>query len=375
MMKTKILPTILGSFFLIILGTFTSSDGIQGLHPAIQARVGDPLASTTSPDPLALLPLVFSEADRTSIPTPEITPTASPSPTQSQTHTPTPTNTPTATADLSGWCENASYLTDCAEEDNIFVPIFNPGITRFSITATHPTYEIGVDNCSPDFSGCPLTLERTADVCTTLLDDGTHVVQGCTVTGWWRPYAMEIVVGSATLDAHYLVLYRKIQDESSWPQFLVFYEDGNLRLIPHPPPGRGSVCFGSSVIIGPAVGLDTLRPYVDIQQIQVDPATIELDVTYRNGGTAHLQPSVNRNQAEVIVDAGYPTSAAKPLAVFRSMFVSIGNADVDHIESPDENFPILGDWETLSGPWWYFYRQVHSSHNTSAPDLLVQVLE
>lgn len=286
---------------------------------------------------------------------------------------------------MATWAENRSYPTTCAEEDNINVPIFSrQPVKRFRVVATNPTYDIGEDNCAPDFSGCtsavlgsPATTTIaaatvTADPCTKLWDDGINAILVCTEPHWWR-YSMNVIVGSQRASGHYLVWHRKIQDEASWPQFLVLYEDSYLRLKPHPSKGRSDVCFGSSVILGPAA-LEK-RPYVDIQEVRVYPAVLELDITYRSGEKAHVSLSVDRTQAVAEVEVNYTTSEAIPFTTFRSMWVEDGNADVDHVKTPAGDFPILGDWTKLEGPWWFFHRAVRSRHNTSAPDIGIEWLE
>jgi hypothetical protein len=274
----------------------------------------------------------------------------------------------------SSWAENSSYTTTCAEEDNVNVPIFAPDVKGFRLVATHPTYEVGVDNCDPDFSGCDLgnggTAVQSADSCTQFPNDGINVVEVCVVPDWWRPYRMNVVVGDQEDSGHYLRLYRKIAGEDSWPQFLVLYEDGNMRLKPHPPEGRPDVCFGSSVILGPAT-LGT-RPYVDIQEVQVNTQTLSLAITYRDGGEANVNLSVNRMEAVAEVAVGYETTG-NPVATFRSMWVADANSDVDHVEAEQGESPILGAWTSLEGPWWLFHREVRSTHNTSAPDILVEL--
>lgn len=284
------------------------------------------------------------------------------------------------------WAENKSYPTTCAEEDNVNVPIFGPQVSRFWVVATHPTYNIGVDNCATDFSGCSsasakshaiAALQTQADPCppgTKLWDDdGITVVIACTEQNWWRPYSMNVVVGSRSVSAHYIVLSRKIQNENSWPQFLVLYEDGNLRLKPHKQVGGPDPCFGSSVIIGPAppVPGPKPRPYVDIQEVRVNPTVLSLDITYRNGGTAHVDLTVDRSKAVAKVAVGYSTSTAIPFATFRSMYVTNGNADVDHVQTQDGDFGILSNWTSLPGLWWFFHRNFRSQHNTSAPDIRI----
>lgn len=276
------------------------------------------------------------------------------------------------------YAQNNSYPTTCAEEDNVKVPLFGNRALQFRVTATHPKYDIGDDNCAADFSGCSLAAIKTSlasDACDTLSDDGTTVVQGCNQPSWWRPYKMEIIVGVISGDYDYLVISKKIQDEPSWPQFLVLYEDGNMRLKPHAQVGGTDPCFGSSVIIGPAVDVDTIRPYVDIKTVEVDVAPLTLNITYLNGGTAHVKLAVDRLRATALVNVKYKTNINVPFAVFRSMYVEDRNADVDHIRTPHGDFPIRGDWTYLEGPWWFFYRKVRSTHNTSAPDIRITVIK
>jgi hypothetical protein len=274
--------------------------------------------------------------------------------------------------ELLNWARNDSYATTCAEDDNVNVPVFARQINRFRVTATHPIYTVGVDNCNADFSGCLTSKIQATDNCTKLFDDSINVVEGCTVTGWWRPYTMNIVVGTGTGSYHYMRLYRKIQDQNSWPQFLVVYEDGNMRLKPHPPAGASDVCFGSSVIFGPAA--PATRPYVDIQEVQVNPSAMTLDLTYKSGGMAHVSLSVDRTRAIALVDVNYPSNQNSPIAIFRSMYVSDGNADTDHMQFTAGDLSVLTGWENSEGPWWLFHRTIRSKHNTSAPDIRIEVL-
>ena len=152
--------------------------------------------------------------------------------------------------------EMRSNRTSCAEEDNVNVPLYAGKAVQFRVTATHPLYPVGTDTCQADFSGClsgaGLRSAQVADVCERILDDGLNVVQVCTAREWWRPFTMNVVTeGGRSSAGHYLVLSRKIQGEASWPQFLVLYEDSNVRLKPHPRQGTTDNCFGSSILIGP----------------------------------------------------------------------------------------------------------------------------
>jgi hypothetical protein len=100
-----------------------------------------------------------------------------------------------------------------------------------------------------------------------------------------------------------------------------------------------------------------------------------LDLTFRDGGTARVDLAVNRLQATALVDVNYLVSESNPFATFRSMYVEDGNADVDRIQTPFGTYPILSDWSALEGPWWYLHRSERSIHNTSAPDIRVELID
>jgi hypothetical protein len=268
---------------------------------------------------------------------------------------------------------SSSYATNCAEDDNINIPLYGGRVDSFRIIATHPQYEVGVDNCQADFTGCGLSRASDAatDTCSPVFDDGINVVHMCSVPDWWRPFQMELSVAGRSASGHYLVLYRKVDGENSWPQYLVLYQDGNLRLKPQSPVGAPDRCFGSSVVIGPAA--PAARPFVDIARVHVSTAPLALDVTFRNGlGTARFDLSVNRTSAIATIRPGYGSGPSIPFATFRSMWVSDGNSDADAVETFAGVFPIMANWRNLAGRSWFFHRRVRSRHNTSAPDIRIE---
>ncbi|MCP5098976.1 MAG: hypothetical protein GY943_25775, partial [Chloroflexi bacterium] len=268
------------------------------------------------------------------------------------------------------------------EEDNINIPLYGDSVSRFRVTASHPTYSYTTDDCTPDFSGCDWVTSSAPNevTCNKIWDDGDNVIKVCNDPNWWRPHVMTVMVGAGGSTGHWLVWHKKVAGANSWPEVLVFYQDSNMRLIPHPQFGQGDVCYGSSVIIGPAPS-DPIRPFVEVQTIVVNPTTMSMDVTYRNGGNAHLQLAVDRNQAQVDVAVGYDTSDS--FATFRSMYVAEDNADAARVETAVGDYALLDvslpewstAWSALSGPRWFFYRQTVSNHNTSAPDILIEALD
>lgn len=269
---------------------------------------------------------------------------------------------------------NLSTPTLCAEEDNVNIPIFGD-LQSFVIEATHPAYNVGTDNCEADFTNCPGAepgYPFTPHIIS-LYNDGETIVEAVTESEWWLPSGMDVNVDNdeGVTDVHYIRLYRKIQGtDDQYPQFFVLYMDGNLRLIPHPPAGASSVCFGSSVIVGPAAAAE--RPFAEISSLRYNSSLQTLDVYYKSGGSAVISiAKINRTIARIRVTVNYSTNGI-PFATFRSMFVENGNSDADSVRWTDTQ-EIVHDEPILTFPGgestgWFFYRSHRSQHNTSAPD-------
>jgi hypothetical protein len=281
---------------------------------------------------------------------------------------------------------NLTVPTSCAEHDNVNVPILGRA-RSFVIEATHPAWNSPSD-CTADFTSCPTGPGRpefpSPPATTPLYDDGTTVVEAVTEPAWWRPGAMTARVGAnVASDVHYLRIARKVADAPEWPQVLVLYVDGNLRLIPHPPPGLSLICFGSSVVVGPAAFAP--RPFAELSSVEYLPASDSLRLVYRAGWRASIQIlTVNRaiNRVRYAFDAGLLVPPMHALVTFRSMFVEAGNADVDRVawtdlagaarDEPIMTFPLRApDLSMVPGRQWLFYRGTPSVHNTTAPDIRI----
>jgi hypothetical protein len=277
-----------------------------------------------------------------------------------------------------GWARNDSMATLCAEVDNVNIPLFSGGqISSFTVRATHPQYAIYPRDypCSPSWRDCVRSAGSSSgrERWTTLFDDGRTVLDVGYLPSWWREgdRAMTVTVGGRSMQAHCLRIYKKALAKNSWPQILVFYADGNLRLKPHAPAHMQDVCFGSSILIGPAAPGD--RPFADVARVVFKPGTPTLEITFADGQTADLDVSASREETIVTVHVGYVTDASNPFAIFRSMYVEDGNCDVDSVEWAGGEESILSNWPSLEGSSWFFHRNVRSSHNTSSPDLTIRL--
>jgi len=135
------------------------------------------------------------------------------------------------------------------------------------------------------------------------------------------------------------------------------------------------VCFGSSVIIGPAAAAQ--RPIAEIVSVTYVSQSQSLEIKYRDGGSAVIiLRDVNRDLTRVQVNLNYQASAL-PFATFRSMFVADGNADVDYVKWVDaagvmRDDPIM-TFPGGEGTEWFFDRQTRSRHNTSAPSIRIRI--
>jgi hypothetical protein len=278
---------------------------------------------------------------------------------------------------------NATQVTACAEEDNVNVPLSaNPNLTSFTIEATHPRYSVDSVGCEPNHNDCPPPAAPAGTFqpeVRKLYDRPDGVIEAVREASWWRPNGMSVSVDDDPpfLDAHFVRLAKGIPGSpSEIPQVLVLYMDGNLRLIPLPPQGKPSVCFGSSVIVGPA--LVGARPIAEIERVRYTSRDETFAISYRNGGMATLRlTEITREAARVRVYVSYPHKDV-PFATFRSMFVAAGNADVDTVEWLDttgaRNFhEPVASFRGGQSDSWLFLRTTPSVHNNSAPDLRISV--
>jgi hypothetical protein len=274
---------------------------------------------------------------------------------------------------------NNSAATQCAEEDNVNIPLFGD-VDEFVIEARHPAYSVTTFDCPPNFSNCPQSGDGGFEfepASSKLHDDGTWVLWVYREATFWRPTGMTVKAGGHTFaDAHRIAVSKKVAGENSWPQFLVLYADGNLRLIPHPPKGASSVCFGASVIVGPSQL--SSRPYAQISLVEFDSSKKSLSVEYEEGGTAKLAMVVDRTIATVTVQADFP-SGCLPFATFRSMFVGPDNCDTAWVTVRCQNTDacvrgVLDPFVCL-GQEFQFTRTVPSVHNVSAPDITIRVTD
>ncbi len=217
-----------------------------------------------------------------------------------------------------------------------------------------------------------------------LYNDGNVLVRSMDVSGWPFESGMtiHIVGGPSSSDHHFIQFYKRTDDDHAPPQIFVLYANGYARIITQPPVGREErVCFGSSVIIGPAAE-DPLFPITAIDRLDVDPQKMTIKVNYKNGSSAVLWLKAEPGKTTVrVTDVTYDTLTA-PFVTMRSMWVSDDNSDIARIQTESslggkQTYtidPKHEEWTTLPSDSWFFSRPTYSRHNTSCPDFKIDVL-
>lgn len=275
---------------------------------------------------------------------------------------------------------NASKPTLCAEEDNVYLKLESPQAKRFTIEAAHPAYigTIVVDRWAPDFTHCDMSNDPSFKFekrRLTIYETEEWQLVGLTFPSFWRPNQVPVRVGNRTETGfHLLQLWTRHQERAE--EVLVLYPaDGYWRARPLPPQNLRWSAYGSSFLVGP-VEIDG-RPFVDIKDIEFDPATRTLKTNFTRGGSASVRLD-KLDQERIVLDVNLSAPIAekdRPFAGLRSMYVSEGNSDVSRLAWRGKNgksftqTPIMDFTRATASEVWAG-RTLPSKHNTSAPDMI-----
>jgi hypothetical protein len=171
---------------------------------------------------------------------------------------------------------NASEPTLCAEKDNVYLKLQSGEARRFTVEAVHPAYigSIVVDRFAPDFTHCDMSGDpsfRFEKRRLSIYETEEWQLVGLTFPSFWRPNQVPVRVGNRVERGfHLLQLWTRYQERAE--EVLVLYPaDGYWRARPLPPQNLRWSAYGSSFLIGP-VEVEG-RPFVDIREIEFDPAT------------------------------------------------------------------------------------------------------
>ena len=285
-----------------------------------------------------------------------------------------------AADDLAVDVTNASKPTLCAEEDNVYLKFESPQAKRFTVEAAHPAYmgTIVVDRWAPDFTHCDMSKDRSFKFekrRLTIYETEEWQLVGLTFPSFWRPNQVPVRVGNRTeTGLHLLQLWTRYQERAE--EVLVLYPaDGYWRARPLPPQNLRWSAYGSSFLVGP-IEIEG-RPFVDIKDIEFDPATRTLKTNFVRGGSASVRLD-KLDQERIVLDVTLSapiTEKDRPFAGLRSMYVSEGNSDVSRLAWRKKDgktftqFPIMNFMRATASEVWAG-RTLPSKHNTSAPDMV-----
>lgn len=214
----------------------------------------------------------------------------------------------------------------------------------------------------------------------TLYKDEQTVIEGVDIDMWWRiNETMSVTIadqGQTFNGIDYIQIYQRVPwTKDGFSQVFVLYQDANVRLLPTTPHGLDWIPFGSSVIIGQTNPLSN-RPCAPISHLTIDPNSLKIKLFYMDGGIVplHIQTTLAETQLHVAGSHYTRDMNRYPFFTFRSMYVTDGNNDVDHISvDGGPSIAIVDQWNTIHGNYFAFYRKCISKHNTLSPDITLQI--
>jgi hypothetical protein len=279
---------------------------------------------------------------------------------------------------------NASRVTKCAEEDNVYVKISGEALTGMRIEARQPSYigQLTVDDSSADFSDCHFSNEENPvyhfePKKVVLWESEQWYMLGLTYATFWRPNEVPVVVaGKTTEKLHLLQLHKKdpSEPESGKHECLVLYPpDGYWRAKPIPAQALPSSVYGTSFVVGAVT--DAARPYVDIQRVEFVPAELRFKLDYADGTHGSMRIlEVSREKLALEYQQDKARGDAQPLAAIRSMFVTHEKSDVAEVSlrtSPAATPTVtqISEFAQSQASDVAFGRSMISKHNPSAPDM------
>ena len=226
-----------------------------------------------------------------------------------------------------------------------------------------------------------VTSETTVDV----YADNDVVIQAVNL-GFWHhrkdhPNAMTLhgafgnTTESTNIDS--VRIYAKVPWTGAYAQVFVLFQNGRVRLQAITPHGLDYIPFGSSVNIGQPSKANSKRPYSAIKTVYIDPRSLRMNIKYENGNSADFVLKTSFINTKLIVERCkfLQNRNTFPVVTFQSMWVSDGNADVDHVTvDGGKSRHIMSGWNLLQGKSAAFFRKCISRHNTQAPDIQIKFL-
>ncbi len=298
---------------------------------------------------------------------------------------------------------NASTQTKCAEEDNVYIKLQSPDVTKFSFDALQPVYarKVRFSRTAPDFTDCsfgPLIDAQKAKLegkapakkspppkldSKVLYEDDELIIKGVQYPDFWRKTPVPMTINGKSVESRHLIqVFTKRSSLRGKPfEYLVLYpQDGYWRSRMMPVKGRGDNVYGASFLIGPVEEKE--RPFVDISSIAINTKARRFDLAFARGGSGQLNFNEPTPQAFGIVVSlkRDPANASLPFAAFRSMYVSETNADTARLmwrSAPNAEWRggLLPSVKQETAMEVKLDRVMPSKHNTLSPDFVFRNFE
>ncbi|XP_052817204.1 uncharacterized protein LOC128243453 [Mya arenaria] len=236
------------------------------------------------------------------------------------------------------------------------------------------------------FDTIRLDARRPRDETIELYASANVVYQGVRLGFWqhWKehPASMTVSVQNGSQPVEYsrvdsIRVYAKVPWTGGYAQVLVLFQDGRTRIQTVTPHGLDNIPFGASVNIGQPQNTSEHRPYSPISHVSIDPKSNRLVLRYYNGNQATLEFETSFIGTRLKVrDINFKSSrVTHPIMTFRSMWVSDGHSDTDHVTfNGDISRHISSNWTELYGISAVFFRKCISMHNTQGPDITITFL-
>lgn len=304
-----------------------------------------------------------------------------------------------------------SYITACAEEDNVILKIssFNRSIKGVTILARKPAFDqqdydifnepdfngcdwVQSDNEVSDRSSCPAGYYADDDhqcnekVIETVFDNGKWRVIADR-DEHWQPFMSLIDQDNRLIGEYKSLTIRRLEQPSflnrEFPNIAVIYSDGYLRPTYFIEAEATSHGWGGSFILGDSKFIDEITPrfHHHIKQIRLiksrsDDPDLRLELLFANRPTVPAKLVFHYDYDEKGIDF-FPPQNEKELLTFVSMYRDKSSFDIEFLMDKTGDKSVIYDIMNSSinkvlFSELFFGKKNPSLHNTLSPDFAVK---